>query len=258
MLGVVVRYEPIARIAGEDTTMTRIARVACLATAVWSLVGLAHPSAAQAPPDTRKKDPTLSERTTAAGGRWQERIDPGDVPIATLDELTARAPVVIVGRVLGARSRVGADDREVATVVAVSVHAVVKGAVLPEALLYVRTPGGSHRYADGRTVHQTVAGYRSFRVGGAYLVYLRPLRPATSVPAGKRGPLSPDRAQYELAVGPQGAFELDYTAGTVTPAAAALDHPLAVRYATASLRAFLREAFRAADVTRPASLAGGR
>jgi hypothetical protein len=225
-------------------------RVACLAAAVVMLSGAVQPSAAQAPPDSRRNGPSLSERTSAAGGRLQERIDPGDVPVVTIDELTARAPVVIIVRALGVRSRLGADERHVATEVAFSVHSRVKGAVQPGALVYVRTAGGSHRYPDGRTVHQIVAGFRTFRVGATYVVFLRPLIPGRSSPAVKREQLFPERAQYELAVGPQGAFELDYSTGAVIPAAGVPEHPLATRYATASLRDFLRELFRAADLTR--------
>jgi len=230
-------------------------RVVCMAVAVVVLSGAVQPSAAQAPPDSRTNRPTLSERTSAAGGRLQERIDPGDVPVITLDELTARAPVVIIGRALAMRSRLGADERHVNTEVAFSVHSRVKGTVQPGALVYVRAAGGSHRYPDGRTVHQIVAGFRTFRVDATYVVFLRPLIPGRSAPAVNRGQLFPERAQYELAAGPQGAFELDYSTSAVIPAAGAPEHPLATRYATVSLRDFLRELFRAADLTRRA---GGR
>lgn len=227
--------------------MTRMVLGICLVAGV-TLASTGTPVPAAAPQrGAAKTAPLMYDRVKAAGSHLDETLDAGDVPVANLAELASRAPVVIVGRILGMRSRLAADQVHIATEVAIHVQESLKGPVLLGSLIYYRVPGGSHRFADGRTARQVVPGFRSVRTNATYVLFLRPVLPAPGGPAGRGAQpnRSPERAQYELAAGHQGQFELQFDSRTVVPAPGGKDHPLAIRYADMAVTDFLVALHRA-------------
>jgi hypothetical protein len=191
--------------------------------------------------------PPLHDRVRAAGAHLDEALEMGDVASADLSELASRSPLIVIGPVLASRSRLAPDERNVATEVALLVRECPKGAVAPGSLLYIRAPGGTHRFADGRTARQTVAGFRMIRSASVYVLFLRPtplpVHNLETMPSPAGAELY--RARHELAVGPQGIFELDFASGVVIPAASRSDHPLAARYRNTAITGFLSELHRA-------------
>jgi hypothetical protein len=179
------------------------------------------PSSAQA-----KTAGLLYDRVEAVGARLEERLELGDIPHANL-----------------ARSSLAANERQIDTDVAIRVQERVKGSIPGGALVYVRLPGGAHRFPDGRTARQVITGFRAVRPDATYVMYLRPIDAPEAARTGeaRRVDGRPRRAQFELAVGPQGLFELDFDRDVVVPAALHLDHPLAMRYATMPVAEFLTE-----------------
>jgi len=226
--------------------MTRIVLGGCLVT-VLTLAPAAISGQATPPQQgTAKTAPLLYDRVKAAGSHLDEALDAGDVPVANLAELGSRASVVVVGRILGTRSRLAADQQHVTTEVAVHVQESLKGPVVLGSVIYCRVPGGAHRFADGRTARQTAPGFRMPRPRATYVLFLQPIRPGVSgiVGRGAQAPRGPERADYELATGLQGQFELQFERGTVVPAPGGKDHPLAVRYADMPVTDFLAELHR--------------
>jgi|WetSurMetagenome_2_1015567.scaffolds.fasta_scaffold164126_3 hypothetical protein len=227
--------------------MTRMMLGGCLVATITLAPGGISLQATPRQTGPEKATPSLHDRATAAGSHLVEPLTAGDIPIATLSELASRAPVVVVGRVLGARSRLAPDGRGIVTEVAIHVHESLRGGASLGSLVYFRVPGGSHRFADGRTAKQVVPGFRSFRMGATYVLFLRPIRPAVDEPAAVRAARDSGayRAQYELASGPQGQFELLFEGGTVVPGPGGKDHPLVFRYADMAVSDFLVELHRA-------------
>ncbi len=212
--------------------------------AAWAIGSQGWAQPAQLPAATRTgMTPTLHERATAAGGRVSEALEPGDLPMANLAELARRSPVVIVAYVMGLRSQLAQDHQGVHTEVALRVVESVKGTVRGGAIVYARMPGGAHRFDDGQTARQTVPGFRTVQPEATYVLFLRPIRVSppvrTASPGGASGRVY--RAQYELAAGLQGVFQLDFAGGTVVPAAVSPDHPLAAGYGTTTVVDFLTE-----------------
>jgi hypothetical protein len=194
-----------------------------------------------------KTMPLLYDRVRAMGSHLDETLDAGDVPYASLAELASRAPVIVIGRTRGLRSRLAADEVGIATEIALSVQECLKGPVPPGSLIYFRVPGGFHRFPDGRTARQALPGFRAVRTDATYVLFLRPIPPAQGTPADVRARRTSDpyRAEYELAAGDQGRFELQVASGTVVPAPGGMDHPLVSRYAGMSVTDFLVELSRA-------------
>ncbi|OFW07491.1 MAG: hypothetical protein A3H96_07070 [Acidobacteria bacterium RIFCSPLOWO2_02_FULL_67_36] len=206
--------------------------LALVATAVFVLAPIAI-AAQQAASSQAARTATLHERTKAAGGRLTEAVpDEGESPCATLAELAARSPLIVIGEVLAHRAHLASDQARVTTDVVVKVQERVRGPVAAGALITVTMPGGSYRFPDGAIVHQPRPGYRPIRDRARYLLFLRESRPRTIV----RGTVA-----YELALGPQGQFELDFEKDAVTPAAGERSHPLASRYGGLRIRQLLTE-----------------
>jgi len=226
------------------TNIRGICAVVALALGSVGPVAAGQGPAARAAKDLR----TLHDRVPPGAAHLDEAVDNGDLPVATLEELAGRTPIVIVGRVFETRTRLTADKRQLGTEVAVRVQARMKGPVAPGELIYLRVPGGKHRFVDGRTVNQFVPGFRSMQAGGMYVLFLRPIPGAA--PAVGRGRASggkaprPDRATYELAAGPQGVFAVEGPGAYVVPSAPNLMHPLTARYANVTVTDFLTEVSR--------------
>ncbi len=150
---------------------------------------------------------TLRDRAELAGRILVEPYpDCGEVTSASVAELFRRSPIVVIGKVMAQRAHLAADGQSVTTDIAVDTQEVLRGPIVPGQVVRVSLPGGSHRFDDGIIVHQTTPGYQKPHTGGTYVLFLRESRP----------PLS-DKTEYELAVGKQGQFELDFTGGRVIP-----------------------------------------
>jgi hypothetical protein len=224
------------------TTVRQISVIVALVLGTAGSVAGGQGPAARAARDAR----TLHDRVPPGASHLDEAVENGDLPVASLDELAGRAPVVIVGRVLQARTRLTSDGRGLATELAVSVQARMKGPVPPGQLIYIRVPGGKHRFPDGRTVNQFVPGFRSPQTGGLCVLYLRPIAAAAAGNGRASGAPTrlPHRAAYELAAGPQGMFVVDAPGDRVVPAAVNRSHPLAARFANVTVTDFLSEVSR--------------
>jgi hypothetical protein len=214
---------------------------------VWGAQATPLTDAPQSPRATRRDRPILHDRAAARGSFLDEVLDPGDAPTSTLAELVARTPIVVVGRTLGVRSRLNADERDLTTEVAFRVQDSVKGTMPAGSVIYFRAPGGSYGFGTGLVARQRVQGFRAVRPNTMYAVFLRELPVGTgNAPRQNQREVAPYRARYELAMGQQGQFELDQSDGTVIPAPLGQDHPLAVRYANMTVREFLTELHRVA------------
>jgi hypothetical protein len=102
---------------------------ACLSLA-W-LVSQASAVPREQPPSSARAKTAglLYDRVEAVGTRLEERLELGDIPHANLAELGRRAPVIVIARVLGARSSLAANERQVDTEVAIRVLESVKGSI---------------------------------------------------------------------------------------------------------------------------------
>jgi hypothetical protein len=175
----------------------------------------------------------LHDRAIRAGGQLVEVLaDEGHSPCATIAELAARAPVIVIGKSLGHRMHLAPDGGSITTDTVIKVQEAVKGGVVPGALITVSVRGGSHRFADGATARQVRRGYRPMRDGAHYLLFLHE-SPARVISRGA--------VVYEFVLGPQGQVELDFDNDTAVPAAGEPSHPLAARYSKASVRQILSE-----------------
>ncbi len=111
----------------------------------------------------------------------------------------------------------------------------------PGSIITVSMPGGSHRFADGTIARQYVWGYHRVQNQASYLFFLQESPTRTII----RGAVA-----YELALGQQGQFELNYETDAVTPAAGEAFHPIGVRYRGRSVRDLLVELHAAVPRTR--------
>ena len=219
--------------------MTTHACRAILAFALALAPGLAHAQTAQA---AQEPQGPLHDRARRAGGHLTEKLtgEPQSV-FATIGELAARAPVIVIGQVLAARSHLSDDRKRLTSDFVFKVQEPVKGDVKPGAHITVSVPGGSHRFADGSTVKQYRPGYRPMQEGGRYLLFLHesPSRRITR-----------NAVVFELAAGSQGQFELDFEANAVKPGVGERAHPLAARYQRVDILALLSELHEAVPRAR--------
>lgn len=212
-------------------------------TATCLLVHAATVRGVEALAQPRREVPPVTTAPVESSGRHlREALDPGDVPVAALDELASRTPIVVVGRTLGLRTRLAADRRLIATEVALLVQDSLRGLVPAGTVIYIRVPGGSHRLDTGQILTQGAAGFRFIKPATTYVLFLRGLSPVQAVSAGSAARVGrPFRAEYELAMGQQGQFELDFANDAVVPAAIDRKHPLMARYGVMAVPEFLSE-----------------
>jgi hypothetical protein len=164
---------------------------------------------------------------TNGGKLIRSFVPPAVKSYQTLADLGRDSSVIVVARVVGSRGKLTLDGNSVLTESALSVQKVVKGEVQSGSVIKVETPGGTHIFPDGTSVHLNSLNYRRPHKGGTYVLFLR----------SKEG----DASRYELTGQIKGQFQLDFDAGQVWPSEIVTKGQLNRKYSGRRIQEFLVE-----------------
>ena len=137
----------------------------------------------------------------------------------------------MVGRIIGQKSNLTADERAISQDFMLKVQAVIKGDLAKGTAVLFSLPGGTHRFPDKTFAAMVPIGFKQPQKDGIYVLFLKSHR-SNSPYKGRR-----------LVSESQGIFAL--TSGVVEPANLVADDPVNVKYRKMAAAQFLRELHQA-------------
>jgi hypothetical protein len=176
--------------------------------------------------------PTLHEQAKKAGGKYVLKYKPNRGTVyPNIAELAKRSDLIVVGRIVGHKANLTANERAITQDFMVKVQAVVKGNLARGTAVLFSLPGGTHRFPDKTFAAMMPIGFKRPEKDGIYVLFLKS-RPSSSPYKGRR-----------LVSESQGIFAL--TDGLVEPADLTADDPVNMKYRKMAAARFLRELHQA-------------
>lgn len=180
----------------------------------------------------KKPKLTLHDQAKKAGGKVILKYKPNRGTIyPNIAELAKRSDLIVVGKIIGQKSNLTADERAITQDFMLKVQSVVKGDLAKGTAVLFSLPGGTHRFPDKTYAAMMPVGLKRPEKDGIYVVFLKSRRP-NSPYKGRR-----------LVSESQGIFAL--TTGGVEPANLVADDPVNVKYRKMAPAQFLRELHQA-------------